>query len=71
MGESRVIREPIVRTIRHPPKSVPNAIAPLQAMTTRKGTAGDLVRHILETIHHAFEMIVDFGSHDVVIAFAF
>ena len=27
MGDSRVIREPIVRTIRHPPSNVPSAIA--------------------------------------------
>src|SRR3954462_2034944 len=37
-GVSRVIRDPIVRTIRQPPSSVPNAIAPLQLTTTQKGT---------------------------------
>src|SRR5436305_7907713 len=37
-GASRVIREPIVRTIRQPPNKVPSAIAPLQLTTTQSGT---------------------------------
>ncbi len=37
-GVNRVIRDPIVRTIRHPPSKVPSAIAPLQLITTQNGT---------------------------------
>src|SRR6185295_9989194 len=37
-GDSRVIREPIVRTIRQPPKRVPSAIAAWQLKTTQNGT---------------------------------
>src|ERR1700748_774728 len=37
-GERRVIRDPIVRTIRQPPNNVPSAMAPLQLITTQKGT---------------------------------
>ena len=38
MGFKRVMRMPIVLTMRHPPKRVPNAIAIWQPMTTMKGT---------------------------------
>src|SRR5258706_3555899 len=34
-GVSRVILEPIVRTMRQPPSKVPSAIAPLQLINTR------------------------------------
>src|SRR6185295_17298726 len=37
-GASRVIREPIVRTIFQPPNKVPSAMAPLQLTTTQSGT---------------------------------
>ena len=38
IGVSRVIREPMVCTIRHPPLSVPSAMALWQASTTHSGT---------------------------------
>src|SRR6185503_10329789 len=38
IGERRVILEPIVCTIRHPPASVPNAMAAWQVKTTQSGT---------------------------------
>ena len=38
IGVRRVIFEPIVLTMRQPPKSVPSAIAVWQASTTQKGT---------------------------------
>ena len=38
VGVSRVIRDPIVRTIRQPPSRVPSAMAALQEITTQKGT---------------------------------
>src|SRR6266699_5559792 len=37
-GVSRVILDPIVRTMRQPPSKVPSAIAPLQLVTTQNGT---------------------------------
>src|SRR6266566_2822160 len=40
-GFSFVIFEPIVCTIRQPPESVPNAIAPCAESTTHKGISGD------------------------------
>ena len=38
IGVSRVIREPIVLTMRQPPNSVPSPIAAWQVMTTQNGT---------------------------------
>jgi hypothetical protein len=37
-GRSRVMREPIVCTMRQPPNSVPSPIAAWQASTTQNGT---------------------------------
>ena len=37
-GLSLVMRMPIVFTIRHPPKQVPNAMTKLHEITTQKGT---------------------------------
>ena len=37
-GSRWVMREPIVRTMRHPPDRVPSAIAPWQLSTTQSGT---------------------------------
>ena len=37
-GRRRVMRYPIVCTMRHPPNSVPNAIAAWQVITTQSGT---------------------------------
>jgi hypothetical protein len=39
MGERRVIFEPMVWTMRHPPQRVPSAIAAWQLSTTQMGTA--------------------------------
>ncbi len=38
MGVRRVIFEPIVLTMRHPPKSVPRPMAAWQVITTQNGT---------------------------------
>src|SRR5579884_3337732 len=38
IGVKCVIRDPMVRTIRHPPHIVPNAIAPWHDRTTHQGT---------------------------------
>src|SRR3979411_967205 len=44
IGVSRVIRNPMVRTIRQPPIRVPNAIAAWHASTTQNGTENSLPR---------------------------
>src|SRR5882757_818450 len=44
IGVSRVIRRPMVRTMRQPPISVPSAIAAWQASTTQNGTENSVPR---------------------------
>ena len=48
IGVSLVIRRPMVRTIRQPPISVPNAIAAWQASTTQNGTEKSSPRYPCE-----------------------
>src|SRR6185436_7555034 len=42
IGFSLVIFDPIVCTMRHPPESVPSAIAPCAERTTHNGIAGNV-----------------------------
>ncbi len=46
-GDSRVIFEPMVCTIRQPPNSVPSPIAAWQVITTQNGTWNSPPQHAL------------------------